>query len=88
MNTTHVFIAITACLVLLSAFGVVYSKHQSRQLYIELKGLETERDHMDVQWGQLQLEQSTLLANGRVERLARQKLKMRIPDEDSVVMVR
>lgn len=88
MSSTHVLLAIAAAVMLVSAFGVVYSKHSSRQLFIELQLLEAERDRMEVQWGQLQLEQSTLLANGRVERMARRKLKMHIPDERSVVMVR
>lgn len=88
MNGIQVMVGILAIAVLTSAFGVVYSKHLSRQLYIDLQKLETERDRMEVEWGQLQLEQSTLATNGRVENMARRKLNMRIPDEQSVVMVK
>jgi len=62
--------------VAVSAVAVVYSKHSGRELFIELQGLTNERDSMDVEWGQLQLEQSTLTTQGRVEREARGQLGM------------
>lgn len=62
--------------VVVSAVAVVYSKHSGRELFIELQGLTNERDSMDVEWGQLQLEQSTLTTQGRVEREARGQLGM------------
>ena len=53
--------------VVVSAICVVFSKHQARKLFIELQSLEKARDAMDVEWGQLQLEQSTLTTQGQVE---------------------
>ena len=41
-----------------SAVGVVWSKHEARSLFIELQGLKAERDALDIEWGQLKLEQS------------------------------
>ena len=43
---------------------------------------------MDVEWGQLQLEQSTWATQGRVEGLAREPLGMISPAPDAVVIVR
>ncbi len=74
--------------VMLSAIGVVYAKHQNRMLFVQLQALQNDRDRMEVEWGQLQLEQSTLVTHGRIERLARHDLKMTIPPADTVVMIR
>ena len=59
---------------------MVYAKHQSRVLFGELQALEAERDRMNTEWGQLQLEQSTLTTHGQVERAAHSRLGMRIPN--------
>lgn len=77
-----------ATLVLGSALGVVYAKQESRRLFVELQKLESERDDMDVEWGQLQLEQSTLTTHGRVEKEAGERMHMSIPAPDAVVMLR
>lgn len=62
--------------VIVSAVSVVYAKHQGRKLFVELQALGNERDAMDVEWGQLQLEQSTLTTQGQVERAAHEQLGM------------
>jgi len=79
---------VMATLVLGSALGVVYAKQESRRLFVELQKLESERDDMDVEWGQLQLEQSTLTTHGRVEKEAGERMHMSIPAPDAVVMLR
>ena len=65
--------------VLGSSLAVVYGKHQARTRFIELQRLTGERDELDIEWGQLQLEQSTWGTHGRVERVARDDLRMLIP---------
>ncbi len=74
--------------VVLSAIGVVYVKHQTRKLFLELQGLDKGRDAMDIEWGQLQLEQSTWSTHGRVEELARTKLGMVVTEPTRVVVVK
>jgi len=74
--------------VVLTAIGVVYAKHHSRKLFVELQALQAERDRMNVEWGQLQLEQSTLTTHGQVERAARDRMGMQIPAPQSVVILR
>lgn len=71
-----------------SAVGVVYAKHKSRKLFVELQQLEGQRDNMNIEWGQLQLEQSTLTTHGQVERIARDRMNMHIPEPQSVVILR
>ena len=75
-------------IVIASALGVVYSKHESRKLFVQLQSLEKERDRMDIEWGKMQLEQSTWATHARIERLARKKLDMTIPDAKNVVIIR
>jgi len=65
--------------VMASAIGGVYAKHESRKLFTELQRLNDDRDKMEVEWGQLQIEQSTWSTYARVERLAREDMKMRPP---------
>ncbi len=79
---------ILICLVVGSAVGVVYVKHQSRKLFVELQALQAERDRLDVEWARLQIEQSTWATHVRVERLARTRLDMGLPSNQEVVIVR
>ena len=81
-------VASLAIAVLVSSVGVVYSKHESRKLFIELDRLKTKRDQINVEWGRLQLEQSTLATHGRIERAARQRLNMITPEYEKIYIVR
>jgi len=74
--------------VLASAVGVIEAKHQSRKRFVALQALEKARDEMNVEWGQLQLEQGTWATHSRVERIAREKLHMVIPKMETVVIVK
>lgn len=74
--------------VCITALGVVYSTHKSRQLLNELQALENERNALQVEWGQLLLEQSSLISQGRVEDIARAELRMVIPGRENIVVVK
>lgn len=73
---------------LLTATGVVYSKYANRKQFVALQMLRAERDAMEVEWGRLQLEQSTWATHARVEKIARKRLKMHIPTAEEVVVVK
>jgi len=77
-----------ALLVLVSALGVVYAKHQSRKLFVELDTLKQQRDEMNVEWGRLQLEQSTLATHGRIEHAAKKRLGMVTPEYEQILIVK
>lgn len=79
---------VLALLVLASSLGVVYAKHQSRKLFVELDTLKKQRDEMNIEWGRLQLEQSTLATHSRIERTAIKRLKMVTPEYEQVLIVR
>lgn len=73
--------------VLLSSAGAVYCKFRARQLFIQLEQLTTERDNLDIQWGQLQLEQSAWSTHAFVESVAGKKLHMSMPAPKDIVIV-
>jgi len=73
--------------VVLSAVAVVYSKHQSRKLFVELQALYQQIDELDIEWGRLQLEQSTWSSHGRIEEIARKKLNMTLPKANDILYI-
>ena len=73
--------------VLLSAIGVSYSAHWTRQLLNSLYAELSVRDKAQAEWGRLILEQSTWTAHNRIESMATERLQMRIPDAAEVQMV-
>ena len=73
--------------VLGSSLGVVYAKQEARSRFNELQQLVRKRDDLDIEWGQLQLEQSTWATHGRVERLAHEELHMVIPQASDLRIV-
>ncbi len=83
-----IFVILLGLAVVVSATGVVYAKYASRRHFAELESLRAKRDAVDVEWGRLQLEQSTWATHGRVERIAREKLNMRIPLVEEVKVIR
>lgn len=74
-------------MVLAQALGVIYTKQNKRVLHANLQSLYALRDKLHVEWSQLLLEQGTWEANARVERVARDKLDMIIPDKVNVVIL-
>ena len=74
-------------LVVASSLGVVASQHQARKLYTAVEREQQRSRQLEVEWGQLQLEQSTWATHGRVEKLAREKLGMRLPPAGQVLVV-
>ena len=74
------FNMILLLIVVVCALGVVTSQHKARKLFQELEGEQERAKQLDVEYGQLQLELSTWATPPRVEQVAREKLKMRLPD--------
>jgi cell division protein FtsL len=64
---------------LASAAGAIYCKHRERELFVELERLNARRDNLEIEWGQLQLEQSAWSTHAFVERVASTKLRMAMP---------
>ena len=69
------------------ALGTVTSQHKARKLFQALEGEQERAKQLDVEYGQLQIELSTWATSPRIEKIARDKLKMRTPEPAKVVVV-
>jgi cell division protein FtsL len=74
-------------LALASAIGTVASNHRARKMYAEIEHEQARMRDLEVEWGQLQLEQSTWAGHARVEQIARNKLHMRPPGPGQVISI-
>lgn len=81
------FIAILVLAIMGTSIAVIYSKHQSRKLFVNLQALHKQIDELNVEWGQLQLEQSAWSSHGRIERIARRKLNMKLPEANEIIYI-
>ena len=72
-------------MVLISALAVVSTNHRARKLVIEYEREQERMRALEVEWGQLQLEQSTWATHARIEEIARQRLGMRPPKSNQIV---
>lgn len=70
-----------------SGLMVVRTTHENRFAFNELQQLKDQANQLDVEWGQLLLEQSTFGVEGRIEQKAVEQLQMQVPDIDDIVMV-
>ena len=75
---TRVNLLLLAILIV-SALSLVTSRNQARRLFVELERAQAEARAYETEYGQLQLEQSTWGMPGRVEKIAREQLKMQLP---------
>ncbi len=80
--------ALLLAAVVVCALSVVTSQHRARKLYVELQKQKELAQQMDVEWGQLQLEQSTWATPARVEKIAARQLQMQLPANGQVQFIR
>ncbi len=69
------------------ALSVVTSQHKARKLYVELQKEQEFARQLEVEWGQLQLEQSTWAMHARIEKIASGQLMMRVPPPSRVQVI-
>ncbi len=81
-------ITLLLALVLGSALAVIYVKHQSRVLFAELRELQKMQDRQVIEWGRLQLQNTTLAAHSNVESRARKDLQMYLPERVELVRLK
>ncbi len=85
MTRVHLLLLLVA---VACALGVVTSQHKARKLFVELQKEKDEAQRMEVEWGQLQLEQGTWAMPARVEKIAAAKLQMQLPKGGQIQFVR
>lgn len=81
----QIWLILLLTMVLGSALTVIYVKHQSRVLFSDLRNLQKLQDQQVIQWGRLQLQNTTLATHSNVESRARKNLKMRLPEHVQLV---
>jgi cell division protein FtsL len=87
MIGTFCLLALLAATIV-SAIAVVWTRHQSRVLFVQLTQLQGQRDALNIEYGQLELEQATWAEPRRIDNEARTKLGMLTPRPQDVQLVR
>ena len=88
MRSQILILILVLAAVISSALGVVYTRHQSRLLAVELGALEARQDEGLAEWSRLQIEQGWLADASQIEKTARGVLQMQQPDETQILVVR
>ncbi len=65
-----------------SALSLVTARYQARQLYDQLDRYKAQSRELEIEWRRLQLDRAAESSNSKVDRLAREELKMTgiVPD--------
>jgi cell division protein FtsL len=75
-------------LVLALALSLVYTRVTTRSLYLQLQGLQQQRDDFNVEWGRLLLQEPRYAEPRYIEQVARQKLGMFFPAPEKISVIR
>lgn len=67
---------VVTALLMACALSLVNAQYHARSLFIELERAQGIARQLDIEWAQLQLDQSTLGKNARIEAAARRDLNM------------
>ena len=79
-----VLVLVFAAVCVMSAMALVYTKHEARKLFVELETLTHERDELNIEWGQLQIEQSTWATHARIEQVSLDRLSLVRPKSTEI----
>jgi cell division protein FtsL len=82
-----VLVLVFAAVCVMSAMALVYTKHEARKLFVELEALSHERDDLNIEWGQLQIEQSTWATHARIEQVALDRLSLVRPESTDIFVI-
>jgi len=80
-------VIVFAAVCVISSLALIYTKHESRKLFVELEQLTTERDELNIEWGQLQIEQSTWATHARIEQVALDELSLVRPQSTEIYVI-
>jgi cell division protein FtsL len=69
-------ISLIALLLVMSALSLINSQYQARRLFIALERAQGTARQLEIEWAQLQLDQSSLAKHARIETIAKRELNM------------
>jgi cell division protein FtsL len=67
--------------------ALIYTKHESRKLFVQLEALTHITDELNIEWGQLQIEQSTWATHARIEKVATENLSLARPETSEIYVI-
>lgn len=70
-----------------SGLLLIRAEHDARRLFIELEELNREHDRLQIDWGRLQIEQSTWATHARIEQVATQELALSRPAPEEIYVI-
>ena len=76
-----------AIVLVLCALSVVTARHHARRAFIGLQAEQDKARNLDIEWGRLQLEQSTWAMHTHIEQVAREHLQMSVPEPKQIRML-
>ena len=82
-----VLVLVFAAVCEMRAMALVYTKHEARKLFVELETLTHERDELNIEWGQLQIEQSTWATHARIEQVALDRVSLVRPKSTELCVI-
>lgn len=87
MSKSFYWLIVLLFSVVVSALAVIYSTNSYRSTFSQVQQEEQQAHLLQLQWGQLLLEQASLATPARVEDLATQKLKMSFPSTQNTFLL-
>ena len=84
----YVLLAVLVVANVATALLIVRDRHEHRLAFVAINKLDKARDELNIEFGRLQLEQATWAQANRIDQVARQKLGMKFPESDDIVVVR
>ncbi len=87
MTRSAPLIAALLAALFVSSLAKVWIVHLNRTTFTAVQSAQAVRDEMNIEWGRLQIEQAAWSTHARVEQVAAERLSMRVPDPDAVVIV-
>jgi cell division protein FtsL len=87
MTRNAFWVAALLAAIFVSSLAKVWVVHLNRTTFTAVQVAQATRDEMDIEWGRLQIEQAAWSTHARVEQVAAERLSMRVPDPDAVVIV-
>ena len=76
---------VIALILLLCSLSSVTAQHRARKLFQAIEAEQDRSRSLEVEFGQLQIEQSTWAVHTRIERVATERLKMHRPNPSAIV---
>lgn len=87
MNAQNGTAAVLTVLLIWVLVGFVYFQNETRKLFAETQKIEKQKLDINAEYARLQIEKSTLVANNRIEKVAREQLNMKMPVEEQILVI-